>query len=193
MDMIIKERLIEDIGLERYNHTLRVTDMAIKLANIHGGNAEKTKIAAMLHDCGKLLDKTNLLKRVADFDIILDNSMKENHELIHGPLGARIAEREYGIRDQEILDAIYYHTIARENMTLLDKIIYIADYIEPNRNFPGLDQIRQMAYVDLNKSIQVAMERTIIFLIEKKKSIHVNTVKARNYLLIEENINKNNS
>lgn len=192
MDKNLEDKLIKDIGIKRYNHSLRVKDIAIELAKIYNSDIEQTKVAAILHDCGKIQEDINLLKRVSDFDIILDDYMVYNHDLIHGALGAKIAEKEYGIEDGEILDAIYYHTIGRKNMTLLDKIIYIADYIEPSRNFKGVENIRQMAFKDIDKSILLAMGNTIIFLIGINKLIHPITIEARNHLLIQNNQNLKN-
>lgn len=183
MNKSLEEKIIKDIGEKRYNHSVRVMETAIKLAEIYNTDIEKAKVAGILHDCAKIADETNLLKRTNDFDIILDNCMEYNHELIHGPLGAKIAKEEYGIKDEEILDAIYYHTTGRENMSILDKIIYIADYIEPKRNFPGVEEVRSLAFEDIDKSLILAMEKTIIFLIEKNKLIHPDTIKARNYLI----------
>ena len=184
----ISEILIENIGMKRYEHSLRVVDIAIKLAEIYNADIEKVKIAALLHDCAKFQDKISLLKNISDFDIILDNVMQNNEELIHGPLGSKIAEVEYGVLDKEILDSIYYHTIGKVNMTLLDKIIYIADYIEPRRNFPGVDEIRAMAFKDLDESVLMAMDNTILFLIKNNKLIHPNTLNARNYLILDKEI-----
>ena len=185
MKLDFNEKLILNIGIKRYEHSLRVADTAVKLASIYGENIEKAKTAALLHDCGKFPEETSLLKSLSDFDIILDNVMLYNKEIIHGPLGSKIAEVEYDIVDKEILDAIYYHTIGKANMNLLEKIIYIADYIEPERNFPGVLEIREMAFLDLNKSILMAMGNTIVFLIQNYKLIHPNTIEARNYLLIQ--------
>ena len=87
------------------------------------------------------------------------------------------------IKDEEILSAIYYHTIGKENMSLLEKIIYIADFIEPQRNFPKLEWYREYAFKDLDKALRLIIENTIYFLIDKGKPIHPNTIKARNYLI----------
>ena len=179
--------LIENIGIKRYEHSLRVVDTAIKLGEIYHANINKVKTAALLHDCAKLQDEKTLLKRIYDFDIILDNVVKSNKELMHGPLGSKIAEIEYGVLDEEVLDAIYYHTTGRANMTLLEKIVYIADYIEPRRNFPGVEQVRNMAFVDLDKSILMAMNNTILFLIENNNLIHPSTLEARNWLILNMN------
>lgn len=186
MNSFIKKEVIKDIGERRYFHSRRVVEIGLKLAEIYNEDKEKVKLAAILHDCGKLENKTKLLKKAKDFDIILDIYMKNNIELIHGPLGARIAGKKYKINDQEILNAIKYHTTGRENMTLLDKIIYIADYIEPRKDFQGIEAIRQLAYKDINKSIIMAMDKTIKHLIDNKNLIHINTIRGRNDLIIND-------
>ena len=183
----LENELIKDIGEERYNHTLRVVDTAIKLARKQDIDLEKVKKAAILHDCAKFPGQINWLKMARDFDIILDNYMKYNQDLIHAPLGAKIAEVKYKIEDKEVLDAIYYHTTGRENMTLLDKIIYIADYIEPGRKFPGVDEIRKETFAHLDRGILLALDNTIKFLVDRNKLIHPNTLKARNFLLMDLN------
>ncbi|WP_353096614.1 bis(5'-nucleosyl)-tetraphosphatase (symmetrical) YqeK [Tissierella praeacuta] len=187
MNKSLENKLIEDIGERRYNHSVRVMEVAIELAKIYDADIEKVKIAAILHDSAKLMDETYLLKMASDFDIILDACMKYNYELIHGPLGAKIAKEKYGIEDTQILDAICYHTTGKENMSILDKIIYIADYIEPYRNFQGIEEVRKLAFEDLDKALILAMEKTITFLIEKNKLIHPDTIKARNYLIVHLN------
>ncbi len=179
------KRLKKDIGMERYEHTLRVAETSKKLARKYGADEEKANIAALLHDCGKFQDKKNLLKVTDDFDIILDNVMKFNKHLIHGPLGAEIAKRTYDVHDEEILNAVYYHTTGRENMSLLEKVIYIADYIEPGRDFKGLEEVRNLVDVDLNNALLLAMDNTIKYVIEKGYLLHLDTVKARNSIKLE--------
>ena len=179
----IKELLLKDIGIKRFQHSLRVAEIAKELGEIYEGDLQKIHIAALLHDCGKITSKNNLLKKAYDFDIILDDIMLENTELIHGPLGAKIAEKQYSIKDREILNAIYYHTTGRENMNLTEKIIFISDYIEPGRAFLGVEEVRKFAYIDINKSVLLAMNQTIKFLIDKNKLISDETIKARNSLI----------
>lgn len=160
-------------------------ETALRLAEKNNCDIEKVKIAALLHDCAKYPDKLYLLKLANDFDIILDDVMERNYELIHGPLGAKIAEKEYDVKDLEVLDAIKFHTTGRENMTLLDKIIYISDYIEPGRNFSGVEEVRNLAFKDLDESILLAMNNTISFLVNKNSLIHLNTIKARNFMIFK--------
>lgn len=186
MNNLMRKEILKDIGIKRYSHSIRVMEIGLKLCEIYNGDKGKVKIAAILHDCGKIQGKAKLLKRAKDFDIILDKYMKNNLELIHGPLGAKLAENKYKINDREILDAIEYHTTGRENMTLLDKIIYISDFIEPKRNFQGIEEVRELAYEDLDKSLIIAMDKTIKFLIDNKTLIHTRTIKARNDLIIKQ-------
>lgn len=183
---LIKKRLVTSIGEKRYNHSIGVMETAANLANIYNYDVDKARVAGLLHDCAKFKDPLYLLKRVNDFGILLDNIMYVNKELIHGPLGAKIAEFEYNIKDSAILNAIAFHTTGRENMTLLEKIIYIADYIEPGRDLLGIDAIRNLATKDLDKSIRLSMDNTIKYLIDKHKLIHPDTLEARNYLLLKE-------
>lgn len=177
------DKLKESIGDKRYKHSLGVMELAKKLAIVYGTDVERAGLAGLFHDCGKFQDNTYLLNAVKDFGIILDNTIKNNTHLIHGPLGAEIVRRVYNIKDKEILNAIRYHTTGRENMSLLEKIIYIADYTEPNRVFPGVDQIRDLAYKDLNSAVLLSMNNTIKYVIDNGWVIHIDTIKARNYLI----------
>lgn len=183
MDNLLKEKLFNSIGSERFTHSLGVMDIAIKLAEANNCDVEKARVAGILHDCAKYNEPMYLFKRVNDYDIMLDDIMIQNKELIHGPLGAKIAEVEYKINDREILDAIQYHTTGKENMSLLEKIIYISDYIEPNRNFPGVEWFREYAFKDLDRCLRLAMDHTIKYLVDKGKLIHLDTLRARNYLI----------
>ena len=186
MTINILDSLLKDIGEHRFNHTLRVVDEARKLAQIYNIDMDKTVTAALLHDCAKFLDKKNLLKMANDFDIILNDIMSNNQELIHGPLGAKIAEHKYNIKDSDILNSIQYHTTGRKDMSRLEKIIYIADYIEPQRNFHGVHRVRQLAYEDLDRSVLMAMDQTIVFLVNNNRLISTDTIEARNQIKINE-------
>ena len=121
------------------------------------------------------------------FGIILSDIMLHNRQLIHGPLGAKIAQDKYNIDDLDILNAIEFHTTGRKDMSQLEKLIYIADYIEPSRKFSGVDKVRQLAYKDLDRSILLAMDETIVFLVKNNQLISPYTIEARNQLEI--NIN----
>ncbi|HHV27508.1 bis(5'-nucleosyl)-tetraphosphatase (symmetrical) YqeK [Anaerosalibacter bizertensis] len=184
----IHEKLKTEIGILRYNHSIGVMETSIKLAKYYGVNEKSAALAGLLHDCAKSKDKIKLLKMADEFGIILDNVMKNNLELIHGPIGAEIAKRQYNIEDKKILSAIQYHTTGKEDMSILEKIIFIADYIEPNRKFKGVEEARKLAFEDLDESLIYAMDNTIKFVINSGGLIHLDTVKARNYLKIEKSL-----
>lgn len=184
----IHEKLKREIGIVRYNHSIRVMETSIRLAKYYNTNERKAALAGLLHDCAKFNDKRKLLKMADNSGIILDNIMKNDIQLIHGPLGAEIAKTQYNIEDEEVLLAIQYHTTGKENMSLLEKIIFIADYIEPNRKFKGVKEVRKLAFEDLEESLVQAMDNTIKFIINSGGLIHLDTVKARNYLKIEKSL-----
>ncbi|MGO1370646.1 MAG: bis(5'-nucleosyl)-tetraphosphatase (symmetrical) YqeK [Senegalia sp. (in: firmicutes)] len=185
----IKEILKNEIDEERYKHTIRVVDMAIKLAKTYNVDEKKAELAALLHDSAKYKDREVLLEKANEFDIILDVILKNNHHLIHPYLGAKIAELKYNIVDEDILNAIKYHTTGRCNMTMLEKIIFMADFIEPNRSFLGIDHIRDLAFKNIDKSMVLAMDNTLKYIIDRGFLIHPDTIETRNSLILK---NENN-
>ncbi|WP_409228246.1 bis(5'-nucleosyl)-tetraphosphatase (symmetrical) YqeK [Gudongella sp. SC589] len=192
MDRII-EVLKDRIGEERLNHTLSVVEEALSLAKRHKAPEDKVKIAALLHDFAKNLTLEESLRLAKEYGLKLDDVTITSTELIHGPLGARMVKEYFNIGDQEILNAITYHTTGRENMTTVEKIVFLADFIEPGREFEGIQIIRAKALEDLDEAIFMALDSTISYLLKKKSIIHVNTVHARNFLLgkrLGENINE---
>lgn len=169
------------IGEKRFLHTLRVAETAVELAEIHGIDSEKAKIAGLLHDCAKIKD-INLLKLEAKkYDLLLTQDMMRAPQIIHSHLGAILANRLYGIDDEDILNAIAYHTTGRPNMSELEKIIFLADYIEPKRNFPGVEKARELARENLDKAMYFALNNTLKFLVEEDNFIATETVHARNF------------
>ncbi|WP_423407465.1 bis(5'-nucleosyl)-tetraphosphatase (symmetrical) YqeK [Heyndrickxia sp. MSNUG] len=175
---IVKVQLTE----HRYEHTIGVMETAIKLADQYGGDVQKAELAAIFHDYAKFRPKEEMRQ------IIIEQKMPEelleyNGELWHAPVGAYLVEKEAGITDDEVLDAIRYHTSGRVGMTLLDKIIYLADYIEPGRHFPGVEEVRSMAAEDLNLALIQSMKNTIQFLMKKNQPVFPDTFKAYNSIV----------
>lgn len=181
----IKKDLLENISKDRYEHTLRVVETCQDLAELYGVDLEKTKLAALLHDSARFTSKEKMYRMAEKLDILKDENLVYNSSLIHGPLAAIISKNKYVIVDEDILNAIKYHTTGRPNMSLLEKIIFIGDYIEPNRSFRGIENIRTLAYEDLDKSILLALNTSLKFLIKKDKLISTYSIEARNYLMIE--------
>ncbi len=175
---LVKPQLTE----HRYLHTIGVMETAIKLADRYGADIKKAELAAIFHDYAKFRPKDEMKQ------IIVEQGMppillQYNSELWHAPVGAFLAEKEAGITDSEVLDAIRYHTSGRIGMTLLDKIIYLADYIEPGRHFPGVDEVRAIAEEDLDNALIESMKNTIQFLMKKNQPVFPDTFNAYNSIV----------
>lgn len=164
----IKERLTD----KRYNHTIRVYETAFDLAMIHGENIVKASIAALLHDYAKGLDDSTIRQLLLIENVEIDEILKDNINLAHGTASAIFAEMVYHIKDQDILNAIKYHTYGRPNMSRLEKIIYLADYFEPDRDFEGVEMIREAAKKDLDMGMLMALNATIKYVESKDKKVH---------------------
>ncbi|NLG87351.1 MAG: HD domain-containing protein [Firmicutes bacterium] len=181
----IKAKLKRSLTAHRYAHTLGVADAAVQLAQRYGGNEDKAYCAGLLHDCAKGLGNEELLQTALAFGIVRDDIERACPDLLHGPVGAMLAWKEFSIDDTEILTAVALHTLGAEKMGLLAKIIYIADYIEPNRSFPGVDDLRTLAQQNLDQAVLRAMDSTITYVLQQSLPLHPQTVRARNSMLLE--------
>lgn len=143
-------KLRASLSEHRYVHSLGVTETAISLAGIYAADAEKCRLAGLLHDCAKHLSTEEMLRVIAEYGIRLYPDEDKYPYLLHAPAGAAIAQRDYGVEDLEVLSAIRYHTVGSHHMSLIDAIIFVADFIEPNRkSFEGLDAVRDLAKRDI--------------------------------------------
>ena len=179
----IKEYLKDNLKPKRYNHVLGVCSTAIDLARRYNVDENKAILAALAHDVAKNLTKDELLNIINKESITLTNDEKNTEELWHSIVGPVIAKNVFEINDEEILSAIRWHTTGKENMSDLDKIIYLADLIEPSRNFDGIEEIRKITYEDLDLAMIKALTHTTFYLLNKGYAVDINTIKARNYLL----------
>jgi predicted HD superfamily hydrolase involved in NAD metabolism len=183
-----REQLIEAVKSQmpekRWVHTQGVMATAVKLAKQYGADPVKADMAAILHDYCKYWPTQEQAKIIRDHDLPQD-LLDYEKELWHSHAGAYVAQAEFGIEDEEVLDAIRYHTSGRENMTLLDKVVCLADYMEPGRDFPGVERIRELAESSLEKALIAGFDSTIGFLLSKGKQIYPLTILTRNNLLQE--------
>jgi len=177
---IVKEHLTE----HRYVHTIGVMETAIKLAEKHGVNAEKAELAAIFHDYAKFRPKEEMKKIIVEQK--MDPTLLDFHsELWHAPVGAYLVEKEAGICDEEILDAIKYHTSGKPRMSMLAKIIYLADYIEPNREFPGVREVRELTEVNFHQGFIKSVKNTISFLIQNNRPVFPLTFQMYNNIVMK--------
>ena len=181
---MVNEKLNLMLPQGRLNHSINVADCAVKLSEIYNVDPNKAYLAGLIHDCAKYLDKKERNDYVEKYEIYLDELEEESSALSHSVIGSYIAKYEFGVNDEDIINAIKYHTTGRENMSMLEKIIYIADLIEEGRKFPIVDRLRELTYgQDLDRALLVSFDNTIKFVIDNNQLIHPRTVSARNYIM----------
>ena len=166
---------------KRIPHVLGTEQEAIRLAERYGADVEKARVAALLHDCTKRLDMEEQLALCRQYGIRLDALEQQALKLLHAKTGAAIARDVFGV-DDEIYRAIWWHTTGHANMTLLEKIIYLADYIEPSRDFPGVDKLRSVCYKDLDEGLLLGLEMSIEEMTNMGNPVHHATIEARDAL-----------
>ncbi len=181
---IIINKLKDVLNTLRFDHSVNVMEMAESLAKHYGADINKAKLAGILHDCGKNYKGDEAKKYVKSIGYKADEVEMYQPKLLHGIIGENLAKEMYEVTDEEILGAIRWHTTGKAGMNLLEKIIYVADYIEPLRSFEGIENMRRIAFEDLDKCIVYCAESTIDFILKKGVLLHQNTVDTRNYSLI---------
>lgn len=161
---------------KRYVHTLGVAFLASSLAMAYGKNPEKAMLAGLLHDCAKCLPEEEILRQCQKKKLPVSDVEQKHPYLLHGKLGAWYAEHKYGIDDKKILNAIRYHTTGRPDMCFLEKNVFLADYIEIGRKQPtepGLDEIRRIAFQDIDQAVYLAARNTVGYLTKEKEGGNV--------------------
>lgn len=169
---------------KRKIHTYAVRDTALELAEKYECDKEKAELAALCHDMYRGM-KDQLLN-IYVRELGLPERYMNNPNLAHGKIAAIMIKREYGITDQEIIDAVAYHTTGRAGMSKLEKIIYLADAIEPNREYPGVSELRKLAFEDLDKAVLKALQNTIDYIEKRGYYLDDETAKARDFLMGKE-------
>lgn len=184
----IQKKLKKHITEKRYLHTRGVQYTAVMLAMRYEADLQKAALAGLLHDCAKCLDDNKMIKECKKYKVNCTETEKKLPYLLHAKLGACYAKEKYGIQDAEVLSAIRYHTTGRAEMSLLEKIVFTADYIEPHRKMlKQLPAIRKMAFIDLDKAVYMILNSTLNYLKEgeqkkdKKKEIDEHTLQAYEY------------
>lgn len=178
----IYEKVKNTLSEKRFYHSVCVMNRAIEYAKIYGEDEEKAKLAGLVHDIAKEVPKEKRVENAEKLGVNLDDIEKNNTGLIHAKAGAKIAETEFGL-DKEICDAIAYHTTGKENMTTLQKIIYLADFTGIDRKFDDLDYLYKLCKEDLDKAMLYSLRKTILEKVDEEKIMHLDTVKAYNYYL----------
>ncbi|KRQ88159.1 putative nicotinate-nucleotide adenylyltransferase [Caloramator mitchellensis] len=181
----IEQKLKFILDEKRMIHSLNVANSALELAKYYGIDLQKIEVAALLHDCAKNFSKDELITLAGNYKIEIDEVQRNSPFLLHGPVGAYFAKYEFGIYDDDIFNSIYFHTTGRKNMSLFEKIIYIADMISIDRSYPEVDLIRELVKVDLDKALIEATNSTLKYVIQRNLLIHPLTIDFRNWLLMK--------
>lgn len=177
----IKPRMPE----KRYIHTIGVMETAITLAKLYGVDPKCAETAAIIHDVAKYAD-VDWMKQVIVREQLDEQLLQWNAEIMHGPVGAVVAREEFGVTDEDILNAIRHHTTGRAGMTKLEKIVYVADMIEPNRKFDGVERLREVANENLDEAMRACVCHTLSFLIATRQAIYPLSISCYNDLMREE-------
>ncbi|MEL5939207.1 bis(5'-nucleosyl)-tetraphosphatase (symmetrical) YqeK [Tetragenococcus halophilus] len=173
------EKIKAAMSEKRFNHVLGVEAAALSLAERYGESKEKASIAALTHDYAKERSDSEFKQVIRDYDYDLD-LLNWNNAIWHGLVGAQFVEKELGITDESILQAIRLHTTGASQMSLLDKIIYVADYIEAGRDIPGVEKARAIAKKDLDEAVAYETKHTLAHLIDINAPIYPKTIETYN-------------
>lgn len=181
-----RDELIQAVSSQmpakRWEHTKGVMETAVILADRFGADPVKAELAAILHDVAKYWPVQKLHQMMVEH-ALSEELLHYDKQLWHAEVGAFVAEHEYGITDTDVLNAIRYHTSGRVGMTLLDKVVCLADYMEPGRDFPGVNNIRELANHSLEEALAAGFDSTIGHLLSRRQIIFPLTVLARNDLI----------
>jgi predicted HD superfamily hydrolase involved in NAD metabolism len=177
-DVFARERL----SAKRYGHTLRVANTAEDLARAHGLDPGRARLAALLHDAARELPSGEFLGLAEDLDLPVGEPERESPKLLHGPVAAELARRELGVEDGEVLEAIRAHTTGRPGMGPLSLVLYVADKIEPARNYPSVENLRRLARRDLRAAAAESLRRSIAHNEERGRPTHPASIEALGWL-----------
>ena len=168
----IRKQLGKVLDSKRFEHTQGVAYTSAALAMRYGEDVQKAELAGLLHDCAKCMDNEKKIHICKKNDITISEAEFRNPFLLHAKVGGHLAKTKYKVDDEDIINAIIYHTTGRPGMSLLEKIVYIADYIEPGREqAPNLDEVRKLSFQDLDEALLQILEDILVHLKESKKEI----------------------
>lgn len=183
----ITQKVAQTLSNKRFKHTIQVAILAGELAFVHHYNYHKAVQAALLHDYAREI-KDDALLFLAEKSGWTINLVERNQPmLLHGPVAAYLVNQELGIEDGEILEAITYHTTGHPKMSPLASILYVADMVEPGRIYPGVEELRKLAFHDLNSALLACLDHNIRYLLKRGVLIHPLSIQTRNNLILNKN------
>ncbi len=178
------------LSKKRYQHSRQVADTAVQMAKKFGIDESQAYLAGLLHDYARDLPTVELLEIAEKNHLISHQVEREVPDLLHGPVGALLLEKDLALKDKAILTAIKHHTLGAVGMSDLEKIIFLADMIEPGRSYTGVAELRELALIDLDEAMLLGLESSIEHCLEAGKILHPETIEARNCFLQKVNISE---
>jgi predicted HD superfamily hydrolase involved in NAD metabolism len=172
----------ERLSHERYAHTLRVAETAERLARLHGLDPERARLAGLLHDTAREVGKEELLRVAEEVDLDVGDFERERPILLHGPVAAELSRKDLGVDDGEVRDAVRAHTTGEPGMERLALALYVADKIEPDRNQPGVDDLRELALESLHLAARTALEGSVSHNERRGRPIHPKSLQTLEWL-----------
>ncbi len=172
----------ERLSDKRYGHTLRVAETAERLAEAHGLDRKEARLAALLHDSAREVDPEELLQLAEERGLPVGAFERESPKLLHSPVAAELAREDLGVEDEAVLDAIRAHTTGASGMEPLALAVFLADKIEPARDYPGIEDLRELAGRDLRGAARVSLEGSISHNEERGRSVHPASLEALEWL-----------
>lgn len=186
MDYLACEKLLSKrLTEKRFRHSQGVSQEAGELAGRFGAPPDKARLAGLLHDCAREFTAAQLLDEADKLGVELTEIERRTPVLLHAIVGAELVRSRYGVDDPQIARAIRLHTTGGADMRRLDKIIYLADMIEPGRDFPGIGALRKCARIDLDQAMLAAFNQSLSYVLEKNLLVHPDTIAARNEILLK--------
>lgn len=176
-------KLRQMLSPKRFEHSLKVMEASIELAEKYGEDVEKAALAGLVHDCAKNMGTEDIFRLCDKYGIIIDDITKRQPALLHGLVGSFLATDLFGIEDPTILAAVADHTMGRAGMDKIACILFVADYIDETRDYPGVEEIRKAAQQSLEKAILAGIDFTIMHILRKGELLHPQTVATRNWAL----------
>lgn len=180
---LLKEEIKGKLTEKRFLHSLAVMDMCEKLAEKYNCDEKKAKLVGLVHDMAKEMTDEEMLNYIRKNNIPISETEKNIPQILHGKIAANLAKKKYDF-DDEMCDAIKYHTTGKENMTILQKVLFVSDKIDETRKYEGVEELRKLAFEDLDEAIIKNIDETLKINIDKRKVILEESIKTRNYLLI---------
>jgi predicted HD superfamily hydrolase involved in NAD metabolism len=177
-EALARSRLSE----RRYEHTLRVADTAESLAMAHDLEADRARLAALLHDAAREMGPEEFLNLADKWGLQVGDPEQQSPKLLHGPVAAELAKRELGVDDEDVIEAVRAHTTGKAGMGPLALVLYVADKIEPARDYPGVGRLRTLARLDLNAAATESLRRAIAHNEERGKATHPASLKMLDWL-----------